>query len=90
MKKSIIIAALSLLSLAGIAQKKESKPQVQKQAVDTSIHYFYLVLPAGKWQELIKLIQSADEKPSVVKGWIGLIAGQAREIVDSSATKPKK
>ena len=82
MQKLFLSITILFLSLSTIAQKKE-------QPKDTT-RYFYLILPQKKWQELITLIKSADEKPSVVNGWINLIAGQAQELKQNTDTTTTK
>lgn len=55
-----------------------------------SVKIFYLVLPEDNWMQLLQLIKSVDEKPSVIKQWIDLILANIRELKPEAKTDNKK
>ena len=81
MKKAFLVAAI-LISLTARGQKKDST--IVK---DTSVHLFVLVMPSANWQQLIALIKTSDEKPSIIKAWVEFITINARELSEPKKTK---
>lgn len=91
MKKTILVLSLVFMISFCYGQdvKKDSIP-IQKPQV-----LFYLVMTPEKWNELIALLKTADEKPSIVNGWVNTINGnllllQPPPAVGSTKLKPKK
>lgn len=90
MKKTIILLTLVfMISLCYGQEKKDSIPVPKPQV------FWYLVLTPEKWTELITLLKTADEKPSIVNGWVNTINGnllilQPPPAVDSTKLKLNK
>jgi hypothetical protein len=66
------------ISVSAFSQKDTTKPKM---------FYLNVALPETKWVELINMIKTADEKPSVVAQWIQLIQVNAKEIIKDSTKK---
>ena len=84
--KTLITAVLLLLSTSLLAQTKDTT--VKKEADTTKL--YYLIMPDKKWNELIQLLKTADEKPSVLKNWEQLLLSNITLFKPAPAEEKKK
>lgn len=74
---------------------KDTVEQKKPEPVD-SVYGFAIVLSKEEAAGLVKLIQSADEKPSIVKFWLDLLNARSQIVLNTkpetvdNKSKPKK
>lgn len=81
--KKLITILLLFIALKTSAQTKDT----------TQPRLLYLVMPEMKWKELLDIIKSADEKPSLLKLWEQMLLSSLREVPKPEVKeqpKPKK
>lgn len=82
--KQLLFSLFICLSLSASAQKKDTSNHAADTIIQDSTRYFYLILTEAKWNELINLIKTADEKPSKIKEWEAIIIQGCRQYVDET------
>lgn len=64
-------------------------PKLTAEPVD-SVYGFAIILSKEEAAGLVKLISSADEKPSVIKDWLNLLNSKAQILYNNKAVANKK